>query len=61
MYLSSQLLVSFFAFDINSDKENFNTDSAATGIDRRIENPFRPEKADAKGKKADAKGKKADK
>ena len=27
--------------DITSDKEAFNTDSVATGIDRRIENPFR--------------------
>ena len=43
--------------DINSDKENFNTDSAATGIDRRIENPFRPEQSE----KAAAKSKKADK
>lgn len=30
--------------DITSDKEAFNNDSAATGIDRRIENPFRVEK-----------------
>ena len=43
--------------DIASGKEAFNADSAATGIDRRIENPFRPEKSE----KADAKGKKADK
>ena len=43
--------------DIASGKEAFNADSAATGIDRRIENPFRPEKSE----KADAEGKKADK
>ena len=43
--------------DITSDKEAFNGDSAATGIDRRIENPFRPEQSE----KADAKSKKADK
>ncbi len=29
--------------DIKSDKQNFNSDSAATGIERRIENPFRSE------------------
>ena len=44
--------------DITSDKEAFNTNSAATAIDRRIENPFRSE---AKEEKADAKSKKADK
>lgn len=32
--------------DITSDKEAFNADSAATGVDRRIENPFRSEKTD---------------
>ena len=38
--------------DINAEKEAFNTDSAATGIDRRIENPFRVEKnEDAKADK----------
>ena len=31
--------------DINAKEQAFNTDSAATGIDRRIENPFRVEKA----------------
>ena len=30
--------------DIKSDKEAFNSDSVATGVDRRIENPFRVEK-----------------
>ena len=44
--------------DIASDKEAFNTNSAATAIDRRIENPFRSED---KEEKADAKSKKADK
>ena len=34
--------------DINADKEAFNADSAATGVDRRIENPFRVEKAEKK-------------
>ena len=32
--------------DINSEKEAFNTDSVATNIDRRIENPFRVNKKD---------------
>ena len=30
--------------DINGKEQNFNSDSVATGIDRRIENPFRSEK-----------------
>ena len=30
--------------DINAEKQSFNGDSAATGIERRIENPFRSEK-----------------
>jgi hypothetical protein len=33
--------------DIKSDKEAFNSDSAATGIKRRIENPFRVEEEGA--------------
>ncbi len=32
--------------DITSDKEAFNGDSAVVGVDRRIENPFRVEKAE---------------
>ena len=32
--------------DITSDKEAFNADSAVAGVDRRIENPFRVEKAE---------------
>lgn len=32
--------------DITSDKEAFNGDSAVAGVDRRIENPFRVEKAE---------------
>lgn len=34
--------------DIESEKEAFNTNSVATGIDRRIENPFRPSKDEKK-------------
>ena len=34
--------------DITSGKEAFNGSSVATGVDRRIENPFRPEKAEKK-------------
>jgi hypothetical protein len=36
--------------DIKSGKESFNSDSAATGVDRRIENPFRVEKNEAAAK-----------
>ena len=32
--------------DIESEKEAFNTNSVATGIDRRIENPFRSSKSE---------------
>ena len=38
--------------DIAADKEAFNTDSAATAVDRRIENPFRVEKTDAENSKS---------
>lgn len=38
--------------DIDAENQTFNTDSAATGIDRRIENPFRPEKKADDGKKS---------
>ena len=36
--------------DIEAEKQTFNTDSAATGVDRRIENPFKdsPEKEEQK-------------
>ena len=33
--------------DINAPEQAFNGNSAATGVDRRIENPFRVEKKDA--------------
>ena len=36
--------------DINAPEQSFNADSVATGIDRRIENPFRAEKEDKSGK-----------
>ena len=32
--------------DINAEQEAFNSDSVATGIDRRIENPFRTSKSE---------------
>ena len=33
--------------DINSDEKSFNSDSAAYGVDRRIENPFRADPSEA--------------
>ena len=39
--------------DIGAEEQIFNTNSAATGIDRRIENPFRSEKKADEGKKSE--------
>ena len=50
--------------DITSDKEAFNTNSTAVGIDRRIENPFRvekTEKCDKTAPKCDKAAEKCDK
>ena len=39
--------------DIEEEAQSFNSDSSATGIDRRIENPFRSEKKNDDGKKSE--------